>query len=179
MFDKVKYKIWKHLNKKMEYLAATGEKTFLSKKEYKVWKHLSKQLNKKDEELEKRIQEMLTFGIKGVLLKEIRSIKACPAKVYPLPIIEKPSSPIIEKDEEKPVVSNYKQIVSVNGLYVSGASALSDFFKEFDNTTVFGYTPLKPLNRAEMMLFQQPSFFDFMDKFSSGTLLEKDRAIKG
>ena len=171
MFEKAKYKIWKHLNKKMEYLAATGEKTFLSKKEYKVWKHLSKQLNKKDEELEKRIQEMLTFGITGVLLKEIRSIRACPAKDPPLPIIE--------KDDEKPVVSNYKQIVSVNGLYISGASALSDFFKEFDNTTVFGHTPLKPLNRAEMSLFQEPSFFDFMDKFSSGTLLEKDRAIKG
>ncbi|MBO4643994.1 MAG: sulfotransferase domain-containing protein [Alphaproteobacteria bacterium] len=183
MFDEAKYKIWKHLNKKMEYLAATGENTFLSKRQYKIWKHLSKQLDKKDEELEKQVQEMLTFGIQGVLLKEIRSIKVSSAvSSYTPPCIY--SSPVIEKDEEKPVASNYKQIVSVNGFYFSGSSAALAFFKEFDNTTVVGeifsrYTKHQVSNySSEMNLFREPGFFGFIDAFSSGTLLEKDLAIK-
>ena len=194
MLNKIKYKLWKHLNKKMERIALTGKVTFLSRKKYELWKHLSEKLNYTNPVFENRLQKIMTIGIEGLLLQKLDEASEKKASVLqktelpsngnPKNDLPSPSSTptAVAPAKPKEIISAYKQIIACQGCYFSGSSTLSGFFKEFDNTTIIGADDFFQKQhtdfQSEMVFFEHSGIFNFIDAFHSGSLLEKDFAIK-
>lgn len=145
--NKIRYKVWKHLNKKNS----------LFPMEYRLYKHLQKKLQKKE-----IISQNVFFSRRGKIGKYYKNNN-------------------IEKKQEK---TFYKRLIDNGGFYFSGSSSLMGLFREFDNTTVFGYSDpvysasYSPERQSECVFLRGSALWKFIDGFYSDNKLEKDLAIK-